>query len=187
MFPNKLHWKYFRWVVSFPEVVSLWHYWGCPRLSFLVLLPLLSCSALLEHSGTLLLVSSDSIEDVRDPLYLQYGCGQHSWHPRISWPRLKHTQELSKALSYHFKKQQKFPYFCQLSHPSACLDSGLDLFFPPLGSRWHSAYFVSQFSFKWISFQMRRFILEKSWLCCSFFFFSTRSQNSEPIHAFPNL
>lgn len=61
--------------------------------------------------------------------------------------------------------QQKFPYFCRLSHPSACLDSGLDFFFPPLGSRWHSGSFLSLFWFQWITFQMRRFILERSWLC----------------------
>lgn len=42
--PKKLHWKYFRWVVSFPAIVSLWHCWGgslvflpCPSPPLVVL------------------------------------------------------------------------------------------------------------------------------------------------------
>lgn len=140
---------------------------GRPSLSF----SCPCCPALLEHSRTLLLVSSGNAKEMRDPLYLQYQCGQRSWYPRISWPRPKHTQELSKALSCHLTKQcvdsskKKIPCFFQLSHPNACLDSGLDFFFSPLGSRWHSASFLSLFWFQWITFQMRGFILERSWLC----------------------
>lgn len=38
IFPNKVHWKYFRGVVPFPAVVSLWQCWG----GTLVVLPCLS-------------------------------------------------------------------------------------------------------------------------------------------------
>lgn len=163
MFPNKLHWEYFRWVISSSTPCSTaevapWLSFPCP-------------SALVGHCRTLLLMSSGSTEDVRDPLCLQHGCGHHPWHPRIPWPRLKHTQELSKPFSYHLKKAKCWQcnknshyFFFQLSHPSACLDSGLG-FFPPLGSRWHSASFLSVLWFQCITFQTRRFILERSWLC----------------------
>lgn len=62
---------------------------------------------------------------MRDLLYLQYGHGQLSWHPRISWQRLKHTQELSKAVHYPLTKQcvnsaTKIPIFLS-AESSQCL------------------------------------------------------------------
>lgn len=167
MFPNKLHWKYFRWVVFFPVVVSLWHCWGgslvvLPCTSALVVLP---CPAGAQQNFALGVFRST--EDARDLLNLQCGCGQHSQHPRIFWPTPKSIQEFSKALSYHLKismcwqcNKNSQIFFIQMLG----FDSVLDFFFPPLG-RWHSTSFLSLFLFQWITFQMRRLILKRSWIC----------------------